>query len=844
MQGTYDTALVALSIAIAVLASYCALDLARRVTSNAGRWGRIWLIGGACSMGAGVWSMHFVGMLAFSMPIPLAYDVATTLGSLAIAVAASGVALHVASRPHMTLRQLLGGGTLMGIGICAMHYTGMAAMQMSPPIQYDPLLFAASVMIAICASVVALVLAFTLRGESGGWSVARRLGAAVIMGLAISGMHYTGMAAADFPPGSVCTVQGGLRLDGAALAYIVSFAILGLLVATLAISILDARLSSNTTRMLREVERANRDLTQEIERREQAQKAMRESQEQFQTAFENAPIGMVLYLDTDHWIHANPAMCRMLGRTEAELLELGYRGCVHPDDYQRGLRTFNAAIKAGQRSAQIALRYVHRDGHAVPVLVHVALQPNAPAGTTHIAQIEDITEREEMAFLAHYDPLTGLANRKLFLERLDDQLRSARLEGRQLAVAMIDLDHFKSINDAWGQAAGDRLLVVIAERLGSFTKSMHRLARIAGDRFALILTDVEDAAELTRRVQDQALAQIALPLTVFGQNLRISARAGVAMFPIDGEDAESLLRNAESALKHAKRGGESLCYYTRQISAAVRQRMEMENRLRHAIARNEFTLHYQPKLQLPDGKVAGVEALIRWNSPDMGMVPPQQFVPLLEETGLIRDVGLWTIAEALRASRAWSLLRGHHTPRIAVNVSSLQLQQPDFVGRVRELMGDEIGERARIDMEVTESLMLGEVESTLRTLNELRALGIRIAIDDFGTGYSSLTYLARLPVDALKIDRSFIIKMGDSDAHVAMVQTIVTMARSLHLTVIAEGVDSIEQLRQLRQLGCDEVQGFLFSRPVPFSRLGTVVDALRLPSIGTPAEETSRPQRA
>jgi diguanylate cyclase (GGDEF)-like protein/PAS domain S-box-containing protein len=1011
MDGAYDVALVTLSMAIAVLASYAALDLAHRVTSNEGRWATIWLIGGALSMGTGIWSMHFVGKLALSTTAPISYDVPLTLASLALGIVISFFALYTTTRPTLSRRELLTGGMFMGLGICAMHYTGMAAMRLSPPVQYDPWLMLSSGLIAIGASTFALHLAFTLRSVTGLRGAYRRALAAVILGVAINGMHHTGMAAAQLAPGSVSQVRYGFDLNGEALAYLVGFAMLGVLLATLVASIVDARLAGRTARMLREVESANHGLKREIEERERTQAALRESQEQFRAAFEHAPIGMVLSDANGEWLRVNPALCRMLGFSEAELMARGYRGAVYPEDYKLGARAIRDAAATGKTAFQVEVRYLHHSGKPVPTRVSVSVVLHGESDKTmYVVQIEDVSQYrlqherivrlnrmhallsgvgslivrtrvrgelfaqscelavedgkflfawmgtvaedgeivpvahsgvedgyltliapalsasrplgegpatvtirdrktfvandiasdptiarwrdealrrgyrsmvslplvvqdrtvacfnlysnepgffdaeelkllgelgddvsyalefiargEEMAFLASYDTLTGLANRRLFLERLNDRLRGARASGRQIGVVMIDLDHFKSINDAWGQAAGDRMLVIVAERLGQFTRSTQLLARIAGDRFAIILCNVDDNSALTRTLQEEALAQVAQPMTVFGQNLRISAKAGVAMFPVDGEDAESLLRNAESALKHAKRSSERLYYYTRQLSAAVRERMEMENRLRHAIARNEFSLHYQPKLELPSGRTVGVEALIRWNSPDMGMVPPQQFVPLLEETGLIREVGWWIIDEALRTSREWRLLRGEATPRIAVNVSSLQLQRPDFVGRMRERL-EAFGDMPHgLDMEVTESLLLGGVDPTILRLQELRALGVQVAIDDFGTGYSSLTYLARLPIDALKIDRSFIVSMSESEANVSLVQTIISMAHSLGLKVVAEGVDSIEQLRLLRRMKCDQVQGFLFSRPVPFARLDTVVESLRLPAIG------------
>ena len=1022
MQGTYDGLLVALSLMIGVLASYTALDLASRIARSQPRSARYWLLGGALAMGSGIWSMHFVGMLALSMPIPLAYDILLTLASLLAAVVCSGLALYLASRASMSTRQLLAGGLIIGVGICAMHYLGMAAMRMSPPIQYDKPLFGASVLIAMAASIAALHLAFTLRASTGAGLIRRRAIAALVMGAGISGMHYTGMAAAQFAPDSMGMVSNGLSLNNESLDYMIGFAMLGILTSAMIASIFDAQLSSQSHRLLAEVERSNRELKREVEERSRAEDALRLSESLFRMAFDNAPIGMVLYTAEAEWLRVNPAMCRMLGYDAQELAERSYAGCVHPDDDLPGRRAYAQAVSAGQSAAQVELRFMHKQGHVVPVRVHVTTAPLLQQGRqTFIAQIEDISEQrqqnerivrlsrvhallsgvsssivrirdreellkqachiavaqggfvfaragqvdgtgeitpiaqdgtekgyleeiraameasgnrregpttvmvsekrivvcndiatdppmtrwrdfalqrgyrsmiaiplsvddrivacldlysdqpnyfdaeevslltglaadlsyalafisheQEIDYLSYYDSLTGLANRRLFLERVNTHLQAAKRSGRKIAVSIVDLDRFKAINDAWGSSVGDNVLTAIAERMVEFARNPACLSRVSGDRYALIETEVSDTASLMKQLREDLLSSICEPLVVFGQELRISARAGVAIFPLDGEDAESLLRNAESALKDAKRSGDALCAYTQQLSASVRQRMEMDNRLRRAIDRGEFQLHYQPKLDLNTDRVCGVEALLRWESPELGFVPPKDFVPLLEETGLIQKVGLWVIEEALRTYRQWSQLRGCAAPRIAVNVSPLQFKQADFIEQfTRRLVA--AGSPCGLDIEVTESLMLANVDANMTRLNRLRELGVRIAIDDFGTGYSSLAQLARLPVDALKIDRSFIIRMGENAASVSLVETIIQMAHSLNLRTIAEGVDSFEQLRLLQMLRCDEVQGFLFSRAVPFARLDGVVNSLRSPRSSTDALEHPRHLRS
>ena len=431
--------------------------------------------------------------------------------------------------------------------------------------------------------------------------------------------------------------------------------------------------------------------------------------------------------------------------------------------------------------------------------------------------LEHIEKSEKLEYLAYYDGLTGLANRTLFQQRLDQHMAEARGTRGQVALLLMNIERFKMINDTLGRQAGDELLRQVAGRLSDATKEPARLARIGGDVFAAMAHNPGSTEEMTLRIVQWIEQIFGVPFLIGGSELRVSARFGIAMFPGDGGDAEALFKNAEAALKKAKVRGERYLFYTQKMTGKVAERLSLENKLRQGLERDEFVLHYQPKVDLETRSLSGVEALIRWQSPELGLVPPLQFIPLMEVTGLILDVGAWALRQAVRDHRYW-VEQGLSAPRIAVNVSPVQLRRPDFVAGLEEAIREGASPHG-LDLEITESLIMQDIDGSVGKLAAARDLAIGIAIDDFGTGYSSLAYLARLPVQTLKIDRSFIITMLKDPNVMMLVQTMISLAHSLRLKVVAEGVDEEEQAKMLRLLRCDEMQGYLFSKPLPFDAI-------------------------
>jgi diguanylate cyclase (GGDEF)-like protein/PAS domain S-box-containing protein len=428
--------------------------------------------------------------------------------------------------------------------------------------------------------------------------------------------------------------------------------------------------------------------------------------------------------------------------------------------------------------------------------------------------INHIENQERLNYLAYYDVLTGLANRTLFLERVAQYMRSAANGGHKLAVGLIDLERFKNFNDSLGRTMGDALLKQVAEWLKHKTGDVNLLARIDADHFAVVLPEVKSDGNLARLVENLLAAFQGHSFRLSDAVLRIGIKAGIALFPDDGADADTLFRNAEAALKKAKFSGDRYLFYTQKMTEAVAAKLALENQLREALDNEEFVLHYQPKVNLVSGKVTGAEALIRWNDPRTGLVPPGQFIPILEETGLIYEVGRWALGKAIEDYLRWRSA-GLPALRIAVNVSPLQLRNPGFVAEIERKIGIDPHAAEGLELEITESMIMEDVKHNIASLQAIRAMGITIAIDDFGTGFSSLGYLSKLPVDTLKVDRSFVIGMAEGAEGLALVSTIISLAHALKLKVVAEGVETEEQSHLLNVLSCDEIQGFLFSKPVP-----------------------------
>jgi diguanylate cyclase (GGDEF)-like protein len=432
--------------------------------------------------------------------------------------------------------------------------------------------------------------------------------------------------------------------------------------------------------------------------------------------------------------------------------------------------------------------------------------------------LHHMEQKARMDYLAYHDALTGLPNRSLFTDRMGQALAAARRERRFAAAVFLDLERFRMVNESFGRKAGDDLLRQVGQRLRAAACDQDTVARVGGDHFAIAMAGLEHPGESIHWVIEQVTAALAEPVVIDGIELRVGLKAGIAIYPADAETTETLCADAETALRRAKATGQRYLFYAPDMNARVAESLAMENRLRRALDAGQLVLHYQPKIDVATGALAGLEALIRWNDPELGVVPPSRFVSLMEETGMILAAGRWALRQAVKDIRHWQGI-GLNVPRVAVNVSALQLRQKDFVDSVMQAVRDGQSGQTLIDIEITESVLVEDIDESTRKLQVLRKAGVGVSVDDFGTGYCSLSYLARLPVDTLKIDRSFVVRMREAGYPRNIVAMIVSLAHTLGLKVIAEGVEEDAQVRMLRELGCDQIQGYYVSQPVPAEKV-------------------------
>src|SRR5262245_16643188 len=572
----------------------------------------------------------------------------------------------------------------------------------------------------------------------------------------------------------------------------------------------------------------------DITDRQRAEAELREAQARFRSAFDHAPIGMALIAPGGHCFQVNRAFAQMLGRAEDELAGVALGTLTDPKDRDQVSETMQQAVAGAGASYRINQRFVHADGRPV----WVAHSGSVVRGVTGeplyiVCQIEDVTERrargELIAHQAIHDPLTGLPNRLLFVDRLRRALATADDDTR-VAVLFLDLDNFKVVNDSLGHPAGDRLLVALADRLRGAIRPDDTVARFGGDEFTVLCTGVPDenvAHELARRISHA----VSKPLTLSEGEVFVTASIGISLSGGELETPETLLRNADAAMYRAKDHGRARVelFESDAHDSAVRS-LRTGNELHRALERGELRLHYQPIINLEIGSVSGFEALLRWEHPRRGLVLPDDFVGLAEETGLVVPIGSWALEEACRQASVWHLAGSPVS--ISVNLSPRQLAEPRLTEDVARVLHATGIEPASLWLEMSENTLMRGAESAGRTMSAPRSVGVKLAVDDFGTGYSSMSYLKRFPVQALKVDRTFVDGIGREAEDQAICTAVVSLAHALGLRAVAEGVETPEQLAELRTLGCELAQGYLFGRPAPADSWGERPDQQQWAAFG------------
>jgi diguanylate cyclase (GGDEF)-like protein/PAS domain S-box-containing protein len=573
-------------------------------------------------------------------------------------------------------------------------------------------------------------------------------------------------------------------------------------------------------------------LIHDITRHREAERRVRDSEERLRKFADASRAGIVFH-DDGKVTDCNEALCQLTGYTYEELVGTDIIQYVTPQRREQALENVRTGYERPYESEIVA-----KDGTVIPVEFEGRLMP-IDDKVYRLSVVRDIRRRKQaearIDFLAHHDQLTGLPNRALLRERLEFVLASARRRGSRAAVLFIDLDNFKVVNDSLGHAAGDELLKVVASRLPAALRAVDVVSRHGGDEFLVVLPDVPDERAPVP-VAEKLLAAVSEPILIEGQSVAVSPSIGIAVFPRDGDTTEELIKNADAAMYLAKeRGRSNYQFFNKGLAESAQRAFQLETRMREAIRDNAFVLHYQPQVRVADGAVIGVEALIRWPQPGGEWIEPNEFIPVAEQRGLVTTIGRWVLREACRQAKAWQD-EGLAPLPVAVNLSPIEFRQRDFAVEVERVLMETGLEARWLAFELTERMLMGDLQEMARTLEALKRLGVGLSIDDFGTGHSSLMHLKRFPIDKLKIDRTFVRDMpGDAD-DMAITGAVIDLARNMGIVSIAEGVDRLDQLEFLRARGCDEAQGYLFCRAMAPDQLA---GWLAKPHSGTITRDTT-----
>jgi diguanylate cyclase (GGDEF)-like protein len=773
---SHDPRLVLLAVAICALGSFITLFLFAQGRTMQGQARAGWIFLAGFAAGAVMWTTHFVGLLAFRPGFAIAYDPALTGGSFFVAVFIATVALAMAAYGGR-LWALLGGG-MLGLAATATHFISLASVIIAGTLYVNPILTGTGVLLAVAGGALALG-----RGRDEGHNV--HAIAPVLLAAGIAIVHFVGMAALGFMPDAAITIPNE-AIDPTVLGFFVAAMVL-LLVGTGFATIMIAR------------------------------GARKDAQTQLKNIADASVEGLIL-TDGTLILDFNESIRRLVGPV-------------------RAARLLNSPIwevldNVGDRSAERFEAQLLSDSGPVPVEA-IVRDTRADGAVRRIFALRDLRERraaeKRILYLAHFDTLTGLPNRASFQERLENDLAAMQARGGEVALMILDLDRFKEINDVHGHAAGDELLKAAAGRITALLSHSEFAARLGGDEFVIVQTGREQPSSAAR-LAEKLLEVFSHPVGLAGQHFHVGLTVGVAVGPRDGSDTRQLLANADLALYRAKEQGRGrACFFTPEMDETVRERRILSQQLKQALEDNELEIHYQAQASVSTGEIVGFEALARWKHPVRGYISPTEFIGIAEETDLILMLGEWVLRRVCTEAAGWA-----QPYMVAVNLSPIQFKLPDLPELVHRVLLETGMPASRLELEITESALIDDLQRALDMLRRIKALGVSIAMDDFGTGYSSLSTLQAFPFDKLKIDKSFVDKIGTRHQSTVIVTAVLGLGRSLSIPVLAEGVESEAQRDFLNSEACQQAQGYLFGRPVPLSELEHIVGAAERVQVALP----------
>ncbi len=775
----HDLRLVVLAALVCTLACFTAVGLLHHVRTSTGRTKQLWLGIAATSSGFGIWATHFIAMLAFSPGIPSGYNISLTMASLVAAIALTGYGFSISlSRSFHHLDWV--GGAIVGGGIAVMHYLGMAAFEIQGWIDWDPLLVVASIALGGLIGAMAMHVALVKDDGRG------KIYGALLLVIAICSHHFTAMAAAAIiPDPSISVSATAMPIGWMAIAVAAaSFGILILASAGLALDIRDRR------------------------RGEQAADHMR--------SLANAAVEGLLVCDGSIIVTANESFASLCGYDREKIVGTSV-DLYLPKETQKGL--FSPSIHDNDDLLEANLLALNGTSIPVELVARAVMFEGRPHRAVAVRDLRMRKKAEaDLKHLADHDTLTGLPNRRSFNRRLDQEIAQAKMKGQYLALLCLDLDRFKEVNDLFGHATGDALLKTVAGCITGVLDDQQMVARIGGDEFTIIAPGLADPL-IAGRIAESLQEAFRIENERSGSSALALGSIGIAIYPNDALERDALMRHADTALYRAKAEGRGTYrFFEAAMGEEIQSRRFLEHDLRQALTRNEFHLVYQPQRAIASDRLTGFEALIRWRHAKRGTISPDAFIAIAEESGLILQIGEWVLRTACQEAASWS-----HPLIIAVNISAVQLHSSQFSHKVHEILLQTGLPARRLELEITETALVRDMDRALTTLRQIKALGVRIAMDDFGTGYSSLANLRSFPFDKIKIDGSFVRSVDRNEQAAAIVRAVLGLGKGLQLPVLAEGIETPGELQFLASELCAEGQGYYLGRPAPIEQFSHLV---------------------